>query len=209
VSKDIEEKSRGTLILDGDDAEDRALVRRCQAGDTHAYRLLVARHQDHVATLVRRILPSGASGDDVDDLVQDIFVQVWRALPRFRGDARFATWLYRITTNMAVKQYQRLKRRREYVDDTAADIPEDVRLSLADPNPGPEDKAQRDARDKALREAIDQLPVKHRTVVMLHYFEGMECEQVAAITGCSVGTVWSRLYYACRKLRQSLAWLEG
>jgi RNA polymerase sigma-70 factor (ECF subfamily) len=203
-----EARARRPLLLSGDDAEDLALVRRCKAGDTHAFQLLVARHQDHVITLMRRILPAGSASDDIDDLVQDVFVQVWRALPRFRADASFATWLYRIATNMAIKHYQRLRRRREFVEDSE-DIPEEVRHSLADPNPGPEDAADREARDKALRAAIDRLPVKHRTVVMLHYFEGLECEDVAAITGCSVGTVWSRLYYACRKLRNSLAWLEG
>ena len=72
----------------------------------------------------------------------------------------------------------------------------------------PSEEAERRARDRALQAAVDALPEKQRTVVLLHYFEDYTCEEVAQMVGCSVGTVWSRLHYACRKLRGTLDWLE-
>ncbi len=195
------------VALPIDEDGDTALVRRCQAGDTEAFGQLVARHDKRVYALVARVLGLGATADDVDDVAQDIFVQAWRALPRFRQDARFSTWLYRIATNMAIKQWHRTKRRSQMAV-SQEELPETVRAAVADPKPGPADEAQQRARDHALRQAIDRLPEKQRTVVLLHYFEEQTCEEVAAILGCSVGTVWSRLHYACRKLRGMVGWLE-
>lgn len=186
--------------------EDAALVRRCRRGELEAFGALVARHESRVRALVGRVLGATATPDDVDDATQDVFVQAWRALPRFRGDARFATWLYRVATNLAIKQWHRNKKRQQVVSEE--DLPEGVRAALADPAAGPSEEAQRRAQDSALRRAIDALPEKQRTVILLHYFEDYSCEEMAQIIGCSVGTVWSRLHYGCRKLRDSVAWLE-
>lgn len=191
--------------IDGEGDTDAALVRRCQHGDTDAFGRLVARHDKRVYALVARVLGPAATADDVDDAAQDVFVQAWRALPRFRGDAQFSTWLYRIATNMAIKQWHRAKRGAPAV--SQEDLPPAVRAALADPARGPEDEAASRAQGRALREAVDRLPEKQRTVLLLHYFDDMPCEEVAALLGCSVGTVWSRLHYGCRKLRQTLAWL--
>ena len=189
------------------DDEDAALVRRCRRGDVAAFGLLVARHESRVRALVGRILGAGANADDVDDVTQDVFVQAWRALPRFRGDARFSTWLYRVATNLAIKQWHR-QRKRQQGTVAEEDLPEAVRAALADPNAGPSEQAERRAQDRALRQAVEALPEKQRTAVLLHYFEDYSCEEMAAMIGCSVGTVWSRLHYGCRKLRETLRWLE-
>jgi len=186
--------------------EDAALVRRCRRGELEAFGALVARHESRVRALVGRVLGVTATADDVDDATQDVFVQAWRALPRFRGDARFATWLYRVATNLAIKQWHRNKKRQQIVSEE--DLPESVRVALADPAAGPSEETQRRAQDLALRRAIDALPEKQRTVILLHYFEDYSCEEMAQIIGCSVGTVWSRLHYGCRKLRDTVAWLE-
>ena len=189
----------------GEDA-DEALVRRCRTGDTNAYGQLVARHDKRIYALVARVLGPAATADDVDDVAQDVFVQAWRALPKFRQDARFSTWLYRIAANMAIKEWHRIKRR------AASSVPEEelpatVREALAELSPGPADLAETKARDAALRTAIDKLPEKQRTVILLHYFEDYTCEDIGALLDCSTGTVWSRLHYGCRKLRDSLGWL--
>jgi len=194
-----------TMSIGQDDA-DSVLARRCRAGDMTAFGELVKRHEKRVYALVGRILGAGASPDDIEDTVQDIFVQAWRAFPRFRGDAKFSTWLYRIATNMAIKQWHRTRRHSHVLSDE--DLPETVRIAVADPNPGPAAQTEFRMRDKALRRAIEALPEKQRTVVLLHYFEEYSCDEVAALTGCSVGTVWSRLHYACKKLRGSLEWLS-
>jgi RNA polymerase sigma-70 factor (ECF subfamily) len=185
-----------------EDDADAALVRRCQRGDVDAFGTLVTRHEARVAALVARVLGPTATPDDVSDTAQDVFIQAWRALPRFRGDARFSTWLYRIATNMAIKEWHRNKRKRQVVDDEP--LPEGARTEAVTPA----QEAERRARDRALQAAVDALPEKQRTVVLLHYFEDYTCEEVAQMVGCSVGTVWSRLHYACRKLRGTLDWLE-
>jgi len=184
---------------------DAALVRRCRDGDANAYGHLVARHDKRVYALVARVLGPAATADDVDDVAQDVFVQAWRALPKFRQDSRFSTWLYRIAANMAIKEWHRIKRRASAVFEE--DLPATVREALAERTPGPADLAEQKARDGALRAAIDRLPEKQRTVILLHYFEDCTCEDIGALLGCSVGTVWSRLHYGCRKLRQSVGWL--
>lgn len=188
-----------------DEDMDAVLVRRCQNGDREAFGLLVARHDKRVYALVARVLGLGATTDDVDDVAQEVFIQAWRALPKFRQDARFSTWLYRIATNMAIKQWHRNKRGAQTVSEE--ELPNTVRAALAIMEPGPEDVAAQRARDKALRTAIDRLPEKQRTVILLHYFEEYTCEDIGALLGCSVGTVWSRLHYGCRKLRESVSWL--
>lgn len=194
----------GEIAAEGD--TDAALVRRCQRGDADAFGRLFARHDKRVYALVARVLGPAATADDVDDVAQDVFVQAWRALPKFRGDAQFSTWLYRIGTNMAIRQWHRAKRSAQAV--SQEDLPPTVRAALAMADAGPEDVAALRARDRALRSAVEGLPDKQRTVLLLHYFEGLPCEEVAALLGCSVGTVWSRLHYGCRRLRQALGGLE-
>lgn len=190
---------------ESEEDRDAALVRRCRNGDLESYGLLVQRHQTRVTALVSRILGTTASPDDVDDAVQDVFVQAWRALPRFRNEARFSTWLYRIATNMAIKQWHKNKRRALIVSED--DLPEGARQALASSAPAPEAEAERRARDLALRRAIETLPEKQRTVVLLRYFEDCSCEEIGQMLGCSSGTVWSRLHYGCRALRGKLEWL--
>lgn len=185
--------------------DDGPLVRLCAQGDTSAYGLLVARHEARVRAIAARILGAQSTRDDIDDLAQDVFVQAWRALPRFRADAKFSTWLHRLATNMAIKQWHRRKRAAWVV--SCEDLSETARAGLRDAAPGPGMQAQTRAQGTALRAAIDALPEKQRTVVLLHYFEDYACDEVALLVGCSVGTVWSRLHYACRKLRATVAWL--
>jgi RNA polymerase sigma-70 factor (ECF subfamily) len=196
---------RSSAPLEPDD--DAFLLRRCRKGDMDAFGILVSRHESRVRSLVARILGPSASADDLDDTTQDVFVQAWRALSRFRGDSRFSTWLYRVATNIAIKQWHRRKRGANVVAE--AELPESVRVSLADPSPGPSASAERRSRDRELRTAIESLPEKQRTVILLHYYEEYTCEEMALIVGCSVGTIWSRLHYGCRKLRESLAWLDA
>ena len=193
-------------VAAADEDMDMILVGRCRGGDTDAFGQLVARHDKRVYALVARVLGTGATRDDVDDTAQDVFVQAWRALPKFREEAKFSTWLYRIATNMAIKQWHRTKRQAQTVYEE--ELPNTVRAALAILDGSPEDIAAQRARDKALRTAIDRLPEKQRTVVLLHYYEEYSCEEISAVLNCSVGTVWSRLHYGCRKLRESVGWLR-
>jgi RNA polymerase sigma-70 factor (ECF subfamily) len=204
VSQETEQSKIGALprplAVDLDD-EDAALVRQCRQGDVEAFGALVTRHEARVGALVARILGTTANTQDVEDTAQDVFVQAWRALPRFRGDARFSTWLYRIATNTAIRQWNRRKKQRQVIVEDSATVEAVAPTRLAE-------DIQRRAEGRALRAAVDALPEKQRTVLLLHYFEEYSCEEIALLIHCSVGTVWSRLHYGCRKLRDQLRWLE-
>lgn len=179
---------------------DAELARRASEGDTGAFQLLVARYQRPMAALVSRMT---RRNDDVDDIVQELFLRAWRGLPRFRGESQFSTWLYRIAVNTTIKHKQRSKAELFQAlptDETGGGL-EALRASEES---DPEALAQRGERERLLREAVMRLPEKQRIVVQLHYFDGKSCEEISQVIGCSVGTVWSRLHYACKRLRSVL-----
>ncbi|MDO8589279.1 MAG: sigma-70 family RNA polymerase sigma factor [Armatimonadota bacterium] len=181
--------------------QDIELVKLCAKGDVDAYAELVSRHQRAVYGIVSRMVQRR---DDVDDLVQDVFVLAYRSIGSFRGDSSFSTWLGAIAVNTTLKYMKRAKNRQALsIDDPETALGE----VLAAGGPSPEDAVQARARDAAVRKAIDSLPDKQRAVVILHYFEDCTCEEIAKMLRCSVGTVWSRLHYACKKLRGQLDWL--
>jgi RNA polymerase sigma-70 factor (ECF subfamily) len=189
---------------------DARLVVRAQNGDMHAFGQLVERYQRPMTVLVARMTQNP---DDVDDIVQELFVRAWKGLPRFRGDAQFSTWLYRIAVNTAIKHRARRKTENA-VSLSAEDITGGVDglsavSELRSCGDDPAAVAQRREQEKRIREAVSALPEKQRAVVVLHYFEGHSCDEISRIVGCSVGTVWSRLHYACKRLRGILEPAEG
>jgi RNA polymerase sigma-70 factor, ECF subfamily len=179
---------------------DAELARRAAEGDTGAFGLLVARYQRPMAALISRMT---RRSDDVDDIVQELFLRAWRGLPRFRGESQFSTWLYRIAVNTAIKHKQKSKSELLQAlptEETGGGLEQ---LKASDET-DPVAQAQRGERERLLREAVMRLPEKQRVVVQLHYFDGKSCEEISQIIGCSVGTVWSRLHYACKRLRSVL-----
>jgi len=197
--------------------EDAALLRRCKDGDADAYGVLVARHERRVQAIIGRIIygsgdTRGGASVDLEDLVQDVFLQAWRALPRFRGDSRFSTWLYRIATNRALKEWKRMRVQAARIHETPledhVDIEASAALSYASTD-SPQHAFEIRMRDTSMKQAIDRLPQKQRTVVLLHYYEDCSCEDIATMLDCSVGTVWSRLHYGVKRLRQSLSWMDA
>ena len=183
---------------------DATLVARAKDGDVSAFGELVNRHQRAVYGVVSRMVDDR---DDVDDIAQDIFVLAYRSMRTFRGDSAFSTWIYRIAVNTTIKQMKKIKlRQAASIDDPLTGLENNLVYSELD---GPEKQAERNARDAALRKAIKTLPEKHQAVVILHYFQNCSCDEIAGAMGCSVGTVWSRLHYACKKLQKQLSWLTA
>jgi RNA polymerase sigma-70 factor, ECF subfamily len=182
--------------------EDAVLVAGARNGDVNAFGELVNRYQRVVYGVVSRMVDNR---DDVDDIVQEVFVLVYKSIASFRGDSEFSTWIYRIAVNTTIKTAKKLKlRQASSIDDPAVGLTDTLTSSERE---RPERIAERGARDEALRKAIEKLPEKHRATVVLHYFENRSCSQIAEVMSCSVGTVWSRLHYACKKLEQELKWL--
>ncbi len=199
----------------GDAASDAPLVRLAATGDRAAFRELFERYNRPIASVVSRMV---ASPDDVDDILSETFLRAWKGLPKFRGDAQFSTWLYRIAVNTAIKY--RSRRRNETAPLVSLHADPETGIggieSLgaerdADPLRGgdPLHAAQERAHREMLQKAVRALPEKQRSVVLLHYFEDKSCEEISDIVGCSLGTVWSRLHYACKRLKGVLTGIDG
>jgi RNA polymerase sigma-70 factor (ECF subfamily) len=182
---------------------DLAAVARCRAGDADAFAEIVDRYQGMVAGLVARSL---RNPDDAADVTQEVFVRAYRGLRSFRSDAKFSTWLYRIALNTAIRHAGKAARESSHRAEADPEHPDSIAALPADPDEAPDHLVWQRIRHEALRDAVHQLPDKHREVIVLHFFEGKTCEEIAEILETNIGTVWSRVHYAVKKLR---AQLEG
>lgn len=176
---------------------DAALIARAQQGDTTAFRQLFRRHQGTVSRIVYRMI---GPSPDVEDVVQDVFLNVYRSLPSFRGDAKFSTWLYRLATNVTRMHLRRGRSRPRFSD---VEVPETRR-----DGPPPETplvQVERAERVRALYRLLDTLSEKKREVLVLHDLEGVPAKEIAAALDIPVLTVRTRLFYARKELYAALA----
>jgi RNA polymerase sigma-70 factor (ECF subfamily) len=180
---------------------DLELVQRAQRGDKRAFDLLVLKYQQKVAAVVSRYVREQA---DVLDVVQESFIKAYRALPKFRGDSAFYTWLYRISINTA-KNYLVSQSRRPPGSDVDAEVAEqlDVGGRLKE-SARPEDHLMRDEVEAAVWKAINSLPDELRTAITLREIDGMSYEEIAETMTCPVGTVRSRIFRAREAIDNSL-----
>jgi|TARA_B110000908_G_scaffold18305_1_gene20563 RNA polymerase sigma-70 factor (ECF subfamily) len=170
---------------------DQQLVVRVQKGDKRAFDLLVLKYQYKVHAIVARFI---RDSDEVRDVVQEAFIKAYRALPKFRGDSQFYTWLYRIAVNTA-KNYLVARSRRPPSSDVDLDDAEYYSGSdqLKD-HSSPENQLFRDQLEVAINQAIVELPEDLRTAVTLREYEGLSYEDIAAVMDCPVGTIRSRIF---------------
>jgi len=185
---------------------DQQLVTRVQRGDKGAFDVLVLKYQYKVHAIVSRFI---SDRDEVNDVVQEAFIKAYRALGNFRGDSQFYTWLYRIAVNSA-KNYLMSRSRRPPGSDIDVDEAElygaTDKLSDVDT---PENLIYRDELERAVNEAIKNLPEDLRTAVTLREFEGLSYEEIATIMECPVGTVRSRIFRAREAIDQGIQALEN
>jgi len=186
-------------------AEDRALVKLAQGGDTSAFEELVGRHRDKIYA---RAFSMVRNEDDATDLSQEAWVKGWQRLHQFQGDASFATWMTRIVINLCLDQLRKLKRSRTDSIDQMDDESGGVERQLPVINPNPTEGLERGELRQRIDRALGQLSHEHRTVLVLHEFEDMEYKMIAKKMSCSIGTVMSRLFYARRKMASLLAGLK-
>jgi RNA polymerase sigma-70 factor (ECF subfamily) len=179
---------------------DGLTVARCRAGDTEAFAAIVERYQDIVSRVAAR---AARDPQDAEDVVQEVFVQAWKSLHTFRGDAKFSTWLYRIALNTSMRHAGKASTERKRRTEPGPDQPDLLAELPADEEDGPEALTWKRMSHAALRDAVHALPEKHRAVIILHYFEEKTSEEIAEILGLSVGTVWSRIHYAVKKLKKT------
>ena len=176
------------------DASDSSLVQRVQRGDRGAFDALVLKYQHKVVKLVMRYVRNPA---EAEDIAQEAFIKAYRALPNFRGDSAFYTWLYRIAINTAKNAI--VARDRNPVDFdldlTDPDEPYDMQNRLKDPDT-PEGLVLTDEIRTTVNAAMEALPEDLRTAIVLRELEGLSYEEIAARMGCPVGTVRSRIFRA-------------
>ena len=175
------------------DEEDIDLVRRVQRGEKRAFDLLVLKYQQKVAGVVSRYLRDQA---DIQDVVQEAFIKAYRALPKFRGDSAFYTWLYRIAINTA-KNYLVSRSRRPPGSDVDAEVAEQLDVGgRLQSRATPEELLIMEEVESAVWDAINALPDELRTAITLREIDGMSYEEIAQAMDCPVGTVRSRIFRA-------------
>jgi RNA polymerase sigma-70 factor, ECF subfamily len=181
---------------------DQQLVERVQRGDKGAFDLLVSKYQRKIFRLLSRLIRDSA---EVEDVAQEAFVKAYRALPNFRGESAFYTWLYRIAINTA-KNYL-VSQGRRVPTTTEADIEEaetfDDGERLRDLNT-PESMLRTKQVAEAVNRAIDRLPEDLRTAIVLREIEGLSYEEIAESMNCPIGTVRSRIFRAREAIAQEL-----
>ena len=177
----------------GTEASDLMLVERVQRGEARAFDYLVLRYQHKVLKLIMRYVRDPVEAEDV---AQEAFIKAYRALPSFRGDSAFYTWLYRIATNTAKNALVSSKRRPvDYNLDLQDSEQYEMQARLKD-SETPEGLLLTDEIRNTVNEAIADLPEDLRTAIMLRELEGMSYEEIAAAMECPVGTVRSRIFRA-------------
>jgi RNA polymerase sigma-70 factor, ECF subfamily len=170
--------------------EESLLVHRAVQGDERAMRLLWARHAPHVDAVVRRL---AGDADTAADVAQEVWIQIFRALPTWRGDSRFSTWIHRIAVNRALNALRSVRRRQRIESPI-----EEFELTV-------EPEGDRALLAQTITEATEQLAPGARTVFLLHDVEGLTHEEIAEQLGITAGGSKSQLFKARAKLRRLLA----
>lgn len=181
---------------------DQLLVERAQRGEKHAFELLVAKYQRKLARLLARFIRDPA---EVEDVAQEAFIKAYRALPSFRGDSAFYTWLYRIGINTAKNHLVSIGRRAP----TATEFDSEEAEGFADGEQlrdinTPENLMMSKEIANTVNATMDALPEELRTAIQLREIEGLSYEEIATIMNCPIGTVRSRIFRAREAIAEKL-----
>lgn len=185
---------------------DSDLVQRAQGGDSEAFDVLVRRYQERVYATIYHMT---SNHEDADDLTQESFIKAYRALKSFKGDSSFFTWLYRIAVNKTINFLKQRKSRNPAghlsLNDLDFNVEHDPDLVSLISERTPRREVNLAELQEKLNTALQKLSEPHRLVVALHDIQGLPHDEIAAIMGCNVGTVRSRLFYARQQLQAHLS----
>ena len=194
---------------EGEEISDHELIKACQKRDSRAFEILMMRHRGNVYAMIQNMIKNEA---DAWDLSQEVFLKVWKALPKFEARAKFSTWLYRITHNVV---YDWLRKRKI---ESAGELDDGI-LNESDIAAGarttptkiarPDDALANSELGKRINIALATLNTEHRETILLREVQGLDYKEIAKVMGCSLGTVMSRLYYARKKLQTLLCDEKG
>jgi RNA polymerase sigma-70 factor, ECF subfamily len=181
---------------------DNELIRQVRAGNQYAMDALVQRHFKNVFNLAFRL---SNNYDDASDIVQEAFIRVHNALPSFRGDACFSTWLYRIVKNVFLDERKKQRVRSHSSLEELVELDDNsVSRQVEDPKPGPGWLVERHERAEMVQHAVMALPKNQRLMIALYHFQHRSYEEIADIMGLPIGTVKSRLNRARLALKNKL-----
>jgi len=187
--------------LMGDRASDQLLVERVKAGDKHAFDLLVLKYQHRIIKLIMRYVRDPAEAMDVS---QEAFLKAYRAIPKFRGDSSFYTWMYRIAINTAKNHIVAAHRRPlEYASDISDSEEFEWHSNLQNMDT-PERQAIADELRRTIEDTIASLPDELRSAITLRELDGLTYEEISLVMDCPVGTVRSRIFRAREALDKSI-----
>jgi len=183
--------------------QDAELIARARVGDRMAFEELVYRYDKQVLSIAARYVQSA---EDAKDIYQEVFMRVYRALPKFELRSEFSTWLFRITTNVCLSHRSRRKRHTHSPLDGDAD--EDHGAPFAESIPGDEatDRSTEGAEiAQHIQEAVDRLSPKLKMAFVLKHYEGLKIKEIAKMMSCTEGTVKKYLFTATQKIRHELS----
>ena len=189
------------------ESDDRTLVARAQKGDEGAFEELVKKYSSRAYQIAYGVL---GNREDAEEVAEDTFIRIHRALPDFRGDSEFTTWMYRIAMNLARNKYQwnksRASGRHVSIDAPLEGAEEDDerKLDLPDDTLPPDQKAAYNELDKDLNAQLEQLPELYREALVMRNIQGMSYEEIADLLKCKMGTVKSRIARARDELKKRL-----
>jgi RNA polymerase sigma-70 factor (ECF subfamily) len=193
------------MVITGHPAESLVadeLLARARAGDAQAFCTMAARHE---ARLLQQACGLSRDWNTAEDLVSETLIEAWRSLARYNQTCRFSTWLFSILLHRHQKFLRRARSRPiplTHLPAIEAMERKQYQENLPAPCPSPADAAEQQESAGRVRLAIESLPEKHRQVILLRFFEDASLPEIAALLGCSIGTVKSRLHYALDKLRE-------
>ena len=185
---------------------DQALVERAQKGDKRAFELLVIKYQRKLGRLLSRMVRDAA---EVEDITQETFIKAYRALPGFRGESAFYTWLYRIGVNTAKNYLVGRKRQASSSDVQAEDAENYEEGDMLRDVATPDAELQTKQIAQAVNSAVDALPEELRVAITLREIEGMSYEEIAQMMECPIGTVRSRIFRAREAIAERIRPMLG
>lgn len=179
-------------------ADEQHLIQQAKEGSHHAFRLLMERYIKHAYNVAYRFV---GNRDAAEDITQEAFVKLHAALPSFRGDAEFGTWLHRIVVNIALtkKRLEKNKTKRQVSFDDVREVATDDYHH---------DALMANERQAHVERALHELPTLQRAVVILRHLNGLSTKQVSGILHCSEGTVKTHLFRGLKKMKSRLAYLQ-
>ena len=186
---------------DSNPVDENALIERFQRGEQDVFNELIIRYQGKIYSLVYKHV---SNPETAKDLCQDIFIKAYQALPRFKGESAFYSWINRIATNRCIDFIRQQNRRRTISFDELGPAICDSNLIFSDSAPRPPDQAESSELGQIIGKAVSQLPPGQQRVFNLRYYEGLQLKEIAARLDRSEGTIKAHLHHAHRRLQTLL-----